>query len=179
MSIEYREVKHVKNEIYNNIIKSSTIEKEYLFRKIKEEFMFINEETIQAILDHMVLNNVLIYLDGEGSTGWYTKSNFHLINPITVKNDRRVSFTVRLVRKGQKYGKDFCLVYNEDKPMIEFYDQRYIPAFTGFGQFVSRYYVSTFMDIKDGGLSLDSDIDNWTLTEDNVKSIQESIKNIV
>jgi hypothetical protein len=61
-------------------------------------------------------------------------------------------YLARIVEVGESYGLNNCLV-NEDEPLVEIYDTRY--DFTEFGQFVSRYYVSTFLDI-DSGLTLDT-----------------------
>ena len=33
-------------------------------------------------------------------------------------------FNVRIVNNGEKYGREFCLTHDEDKPMVEFYDRR-------------------------------------------------------
>ena len=43
-------------------------------------------------------------------------------------------FNVRVVNKGDKFGRDFCLTHESEKPMVEFYDARY--PHTEFGQFV-------------------------------------------
>lgn len=58
-------------------------------------------------------------------------------------------FNVRLVEAGDRYGRDFCLTHEYepsdiDKAMVEFYDARFLH--TKFGQFVSRYYVSTLLE---------------------------------
>ena len=54
---------------------------------------------------------------------------------------------VCLVKRGDKYGVDGCLVHNEADPLIEFYDPRY---------FVRRYYLSTILEIEPGqGLCLE------------------------
>jgi hypothetical protein len=63
-----------------------------------------------------------------------------------VVNDAGRAFNVRLVRKGDRYGLDDCLVHDKDEPMIEFWDATYEndPRFTaGLGQFVSRYFLAT------------------------------------
>lgn len=75
-------------------------------------------------------------------------------------------FNVRILRKGDKYGRDFCLTHDEDKPLVEFYDSRY--PHTEFGQFVSRYYVATIMGTDrygrgEGGLCLDGGVPSWTV----------------
>jgi len=62
-------------------------------------------------------------------------------------------FVVRMVRHGDRYGRDMCLThtpepkYAFDSPVIEFYDARYDvnkdTDGTPLGQFVSSYYLST------------------------------------
>ena len=64
----------------------------------------------------------------------------------TITNDAGRSFNVRLIRKGDRYGLNDCLVHKEDEPMIEFWDATYEndPKFTiGLGQFVARYALGT------------------------------------
>lgn len=67
-----------------------------------------------------------------------------------VVTDTLQEFIVKIVKNGDSYGKDNCLI-NTDETMIEFYKNDY---------FVSRYYISTFNDIVRGldlgqGYSLD------------------------
>ncbi len=55
-------------------------------------------------------------------------------------------FTARIVREGDVYGANFCLIQDGFEPKIEFYDASApIEAFGCFGQFVGRYYVSTLL----------------------------------
>jgi hypothetical protein len=87
-------------------------------------------------------------------------------------------FNVRVVNKGDKYGRDFCLT-NEGKPLVEFYDARY--PHTEFGQFVSRYYVETILGDdgygpKDSGLSLDGGIPEWTVSAEDMATVRDYLK---
>lgn len=82
-------------------------------------------------------------------------------------------FNVRIVNNGEKYGRDFCLTHDEDKPMVEFYDRRY--PHTQYGQFVSRYYVGTLLGLiycmgePTGGLCLDGGNPNsWTVSAEDM-----------
>lgn len=52
-----------------------------------------------------------------------------------------IPFIARRVDKGDRYGMDYCLVHDETRAMIEFYDCRH--AHGPCGQFVSRYYWDT------------------------------------
>ena len=90
-------------------------------------------------------------------------------------------FNVRVVTKGDKYGRDFCLTHNEDKPLVEFYDARY--PHTEFGQFVSRYYVETILGDddygpKNSGLSLDGGIPEWTVPASDMNTVRYWLKTI-
>ena len=56
-------------------------------------------------------------------------------------------FNVRYLNNGDKYGLKDNLI--ADRPMVEFYDSKY--PHTQYGQFVSRYYVSTILKQDDSG----------------------------
>ena len=76
-----------------------------------------------------------------------------------------LAWTARLVETGDRYGLNDCLVHDDDEPLIEFYDLRFTENFGPRGQFVSRYYLSTFLDViaAGSGLDLDGGIPAWTL----------------
>ena len=82
-----------------------------------------------------------------------------------------ISFNVRLVRRGDKYGQNNCLTHDNDAPMVEFYDARY--PYSEFGQFVTRYYTSTL--IRRGsparGIQLDGGSPDWSITADNERDV--------
>ncbi len=83
-------------------------------------------------------------------------------------NSRGIVFAVRVVRSGDRYGLDRCLLYNEADPMIEFYDTRCAGkgGFDTEGQFVSRYYARTLADGPDGmGLCLHGGVPDWEIDE--------------
>lgn len=90
-------------------------------------------------------------------------------------------FNVRIVRAGDKYGRDFCLTHDkEDQPLVEFYDSRH--PHTEFGQFVSRYYVETILGTDrygsgTGGLCLDGgNRDQWTVREEDMNTVRKYLK---
>ena len=89
---------------------------------------------------------------------------------ISVTNDLGVTFNTRLVRDGDPYGRRGCLTHSGE-PVIEFYDARHTseqsPFWTNLGQFVSRYYLSTFCDGGHAGLCLHGGVDGWTISADN------------
>lgn len=78
-------------------------------------------------------------------------------------------FTMRLVRKGQGYGRDLQVIHDRDEPLVEFYDAQH--SFKGergaeFGQFVSRYYLSTLLRghaADSAGLCLDGGVPAWQI----------------
>ena len=87
------------------------------------------------------------------------------------KQTKTMDFAVRVVRKGDNYGLNGCLTHDEENPLVEFYDAEY--DFTKYGQFVSRYYVSTIVEDENrliqNGLNLDGGIAKWSLTGDQMK----------
>jgi hypothetical protein len=98
-----------------------------------------------------------------------------------VVNDRGLAFNVRLVRRGDRYGLNNCLVHDCDEPLVEFWDASLEndPRFTpGLGQFASRYYLGTLTG-KFGyhghdhraaprGISLCGHVPQWSVTGGNV-----------
>jgi hypothetical protein len=93
-------------------------------------------------------------------------------------NERGQPWTIRIVDKGDKYGRDDCLTYDKDEPVVEFYDAdnpHDIDPVSGtiLGQFVSRYYISTIADGGSGGLDLMGYEPKWkmnALVMDNVRA---------
>jgi len=99
------------------------------------------------------------------------------MNKLTLigKNENGVPFASRIVNKGEKYGRNFCLVYDGDDPLVEFWDLRHehdliAPNEEIKGQFVSRYYIKTLKgecDYTHGepaterGVNLDGGVDDW------------------
>lgn len=89
------------------------------------------------------------------------------IKPLNVTNEGGGKFRAEVVRTGDKYGRNNALT-NEDPTLVEIYDDET-------GQFVSRYYVSTFLDIK-GGLNLEGGEPKWFLDRKPVQEIQKWLK---
>jgi hypothetical protein len=89
-------------------------------------------------------------------------------------------YNVRIVRKGDTYGREFCLTYDKDEPMVEFYDGRY--PHCKFGQFVSRYNVATILGTDgwgrgEGGLILDGgNVNEWTVQEKDMATVREYLR---
>ena len=90
-----------------------------------------------------------------------------ILNPET-----GITFRMRLLVKGDAYGRDNCLTWESDRPGVEFYDSRYpfdtAPDGTVLGQFTgARYYVETLTRHKSdsvSGLILDGGVDAWRLS---------------
>jgi hypothetical protein len=58
-------------------------------------------------------------------------------------------WTVRLVFKGERYGRDGVMLNEQTMPMVEFYDTEQDKAkFGPLGQFVTRYYLDTLMESR-------------------------------
>ena len=91
-------------------------------------------------------------------------------------NSNGVPFNSRIVRKGDRYGRNNCLTHTEDDPLVEFYDARY--DYTELGQFVSSYSASTLTgecewsfgsDSRETGLNLEGSVSDWFVDADQVK----------
>lgn len=75
-------------------------------------------------------------------------------------------FNVRVVMKGETYGRRGVLTHADDRPMIEFYDARHADYdFGDRGQFVSRYYLDTLAETarQGRGVQLDGGVPAWAL----------------
>jgi hypothetical protein len=81
---------------------------------------------------------------------------------LTVVSDEGTPWLVRIVREGDRYGRNDCLTHDGMLPLVEFYDLRHMH--TDRGQFVSRYFVDTLQGHPVGrGLSLDGGVPSWTI----------------
>lgn len=95
-----------------------------------------------------------------------------VINP---KTD--VPFTIRLLQPGESYGLNQSLTHNEEEPLIEVYDARF-DGEPDLGQFIGRYYISTFMSVN-GALDLHESVPDWTLNTDAVKQSQQWLQAVI
>lgn len=85
-------------------------------------------------------------------------------------NESGRPFRVRLVREGERYGRDDGIVHDAGDPLVEFYDASQDPAVFGErGQFVSRYCASTLLAADElmlrsrVGLTLQGDVPAWSV----------------
>ena len=97
-----------------------------------------------------------------------------------IDNERNQPWSIRIVEEGDKYGRDDCLTYEKEEPVIEFYDgdnefDKHTDG-TMLGQFVSRYYISTIMDGKGGGLNLMCYEPKWQIESLAMDSIRDYIQ---
>ena len=93
-----------------------------------------------------------------------------MMHDLIIFNNHRRRFGVRIVRPGDGYGVDDKIIFEpgegcdshaeRNEVLVEFYDMTYASddvhnsAFGPRGQFVSRYYRSTLMEGRRGGLDL-------------------------
>jgi len=78
-----------------------------------------------------------------------------------------LTFNVRLIRTGERYGRNFAFIHDGFLPIVEFYDVRY--PHTPYGQFVSRYNINTLCDnAHRGGVQLEGGVSDWCITETNL-----------
>ena len=113
---------------------------------------------------------------------------FNLIDEETCQR-----WTLRILEKGSKYGRNMCLTHDEDKPIVEFYDADYTgemmekfaknPDGELLGQFVSRYYIETLFnnDYSDSigtgrGLCLHGGEDKWNISGSAMDTVAEFLR---
>lgn len=112
---------------------------------------------------------------------------------LRITNDRGHNFNVRIVRVGDRYGRDDCLVHGKEKsdlkdegPMVEFYDaENEGAAFGTRGQFVSRYYITTILGLgkwnpgeaKDTGLDLMGYEPSWKIDAKAMNLVRDWLDN--
>lgn len=94
-----------------------------------------------------------------------------------------IPFHVRIVKIGDKYGRDHCLTFDDFRylVMVEFYDARYdFKSGCGWGQFVSRYFASTIMEDYHvhRGICLDGGIPAWSIDADTFKLVRDWIASL-
>lgn len=95
-------------------------------------------------------------------------TSFNVVNQRT-----DTPFNICLVHKGEHYGATNSLVHDKEEPLVEVYDARY-NFVEGLGQFVSRYYLTTFLSATDG-INLDGGVEAWELSSHNMTEIKEWI----
>lgn len=85
-------------------------------------------------------------------------------------------WNVHIVKTGDNYGLNMCLI-NDKPPMVEFYDGRYPHVHAPYGQFVSRYYITTILNANlSNGLCLDGRIPEWQVSADDMQQVITFLK---
>jgi len=94
------------------------------------------------------------------------------MNPIFFV-DHGVPFALRVVKEGERYGRNGCLQHEGPDDLIEVYDMRFpLETWMGFeGQFITRYYRTTFEEAGPG-LLMDISIPMWRLSPDTLEMLQ-------
>lgn len=106
---------------------------------------------------------------------YLTKRIYQQPVPSITVHSNGIPFTVRMVQKGERYGRDKCLVHDNDNPLVEFYDAR--NRVSEHGQFVSRYYLSTITEKgKTGGLQLEGAVPQWTINDKGMEQVRDWLK---
>jgi hypothetical protein len=84
---------------------------------------------------------------------------------LRITNHQGRHFNVRILKVGDRYGRDDCLVHDEHEPSVEFFDATYENTDHGpLGQFTcGRYYVSTLLERNNGGLCLYGAVPEWSI----------------
>ena len=86
-----------------------------------------------------------------------------------------IEFNVRILNEGDKYGLNNCLTHESKKPLVEFYDNRF--PHTEFGQFISRYYIDTILNMKNNeGLDLQGGVPDWKINATEMNSVVAWLK---
>lgn len=97
-----------------------------------------------------------------------------------VENQNGRQFAIRVIGKGDNYGRNRCLTLKEDNQLIEFYDVEGAgkECFDELGQYIERYYIDTIMEIDGYGLNLSADVETWGIEGNNIEKIQQWIKKL-
>ena len=96
-----------------------------------------------------------------------------------LNQETNIPFIVRLVEKGDNYGRDLCLTQKTEETTIHFYDARYphtqltdklAGQLTG-----GSYYVATLTKDKkslmEGGLDLNGGEEDWSIDGNTMKQV--------
>lgn len=92
-------------------------------------------------------------------------------NKILVLKDYNIVLIVRLVERGDSYGKNFCLTNSSHDDYVEFYDPyNHFTKDSDFGYFIARYYKQNIMECK-GGLKLYGDDPAWQISDEGMEKV--------
>ena len=74
-------------------------------------------------------------------------------------------FEVIVINDGDNYGKNNVLTHDRKDQLVEFWDTKH-------DQFVSRYYKSTLLECGSGGLALQGDVPEWTVSSEGMNEVK-------
>jgi len=108
-----------------------------------------------------------------------------------VINDAGRAFNVRLVRQGDRYGHNDCLVHDKADPLVEWYDATHAgeDGFGPRGQFITSYCWSTLTGqdrwssgdhrVNSRGLNLDGGEPLWRVSGANVREALAAVERVL
>lgn len=81
-----------------------------------------------------------------------------------------------VIFKGEKHGRDNCLIHEGEHPLVAFYDRRYLfdkdPDGNVVGQFVSSYFYGTLLEHPYlYGLDLQRNEPDWTISAKGMEKV--------
>lgn len=85
---------------------------------------------------------------------------------------------VQVVKQGDSYGLDDCLMHEEEAPSVEFWDGQQDPEkFGPIGQFTGgRYYMKTILEHEEGyGLNLNGGVPVWSIDGPTMTAIKRDL----
>ena len=77
-----------------------------------------------------------------------------------------LDWTVKVIERGDTYGKDGCLRHDQFDPLVEFWHGEYS---------VSRYCLSTLLT-DDGGIWLDGYDYRWSITDEGMAQVRAFLR---
>jgi hypothetical protein len=91
-------------------------------------------------------------------------------------------FNVRILKQGDRYGADDCLVIEDHRILVEFFDATYENTTHGpLGQFTTgRYYASTLLEHSNGdkgGILLYGAVPEWSIDGEAMDIVRAWIRN--
>lgn len=89
---------------------------------------------------------------------------------VVFDHERKITWAIRLVQQGQRFGRDDACVHEGAMPVVEFFDTRF--PFSDLGQFVSRYHADTLLAGTDGTFCLEGGIQDWNLSADAMRRVR-------
>lgn len=81
---------------------------------------------------------------------------------------------MRIVHRGDSYGRAWCLTHDQDEPLVEFYTPSPVEA-DSFGYFLSRYNATTIMNAH-GGILIANQIKQYILSERQLLNVQQILR---